>query len=200
MTAALSIGSAGQIGPNAVVQLANAMRAESGAKAAERLFRRAGHADLLSNPPTAMMDECIPAKLFAQLWQDEPGQAAAIAAEAGRRTADYVISNRIPQTAKLAMGLMPRRLAAYMLLSAICRNAWTFAGSGACAVSMSPQPLISITDNPLRMPECVWHTAVLKQMFRRLVSVCADVQHSTTHSDGTCINHFKISLSRHQTR
>ena len=200
MTVALTGENVGQIGPNAVIQLERALKVMQGVDAAEVLFRRAGHGDLLIEPPAQMVDERIPARLFAQLWQDQPGQATRIAREAGRLTADYVIANRIPQAVKIAMKVLPSRVAAFLLLGAIRRNAWTFAGSGTCEISLVPHLLIAIKNNPIKMPECAWHTAVIERLFQRLVVHHACVRHIGSDDAGTSTNRFEIELNGRRRR
>ena len=126
---------AGLVGPNAVIQLAAALRAAPGAiEPAERVFASAGALRMLRVPPDAMIDEAIPARLFEALWRElPPEQAARIAHDAGRRTGAYVLANRIPAIARCVLCARCRPAwPAPLLLKAISRNAWTFAGSGIC--------------------------------------------------------------------
>lgn len=184
----------GLIGPNAVVQLGHAVAGHLGPDAAMRLFRAAGLAELLVEPPRAMIDEALPARLFETLWQLHPDTAHAHAAEAGRRTADYVIAHRIPQLAQKVLRLSPRSLGARLLLQAIRKNAWTFAGSGRCAVTGRPPFVITIEDNPLVMPECAWHAAVFKRLFDRLIQPGTSVELLSCSNQGAPSCQFGISL------
>jgi hypothetical protein len=61
--------------------------------------------------------------------------AAEVARSAGRRTADYLLAHRIPKPVQALLKALPARLAARVLLSAIARHAWTFAGSGVFSAS-----------------------------------------------------------------
>jgi divinyl protochlorophyllide a 8-vinyl-reductase len=137
----------------------------------------------------------VPARLFATLWACWPRPAASmVAREAGRRTADYVIAHRIPRLAQLLLSVAPRRLAARLLLQAIHRNAWTFAGSGHCAVTDCAPYLISITDNPLIMPDCTWHVAVFERLFDRLVARGTQVRQTACSCYGDPACRFEITL------
>jgi acyl-CoA synthetase (AMP-forming)/AMP-acid ligase II len=71
---------AGLVGPNAVIQLAAALRAAPDPAAAADVFERAGLTRMLASPPDAMIDESIPARLFAALWQVLPPEEAAVIA------------------------------------------------------------------------------------------------------------------------
>ncbi len=158
------------------------------------VFTRAGYPELLDAAPDEMVDEAVPAALFRALWQVLPAESARrVAVEAGRRTADYVIANRIPAAARLALRLAPRALGARLLLRAIERNAWTFAGSGRCETAARPTYAISIADNPLRMPGCVWHRAVFARLFDRLTAPGAAVVHAACGGTGGACR-FEIHL------
>ncbi|WP_376987482.1 bacteriochlorophyll 4-vinyl reductase [Bosea sp. R86505] len=179
-TAAGARAGAGLLGPNAVIQLGAALRAAPGlAGAAERVFARAGCTRLLASAPDEMIDEAIPARLFAALWRELPSaQAAAIAHQAGHRTGAYVLAHRIPAPARWALRRLPPFLAARLLLQAIRRNAWTFAGSGFCSVAPGDPALITISRNPLAMPGGVWHVGVFECLFRALVNEGTQIGHA----------------------
>jgi len=187
---------AGLVGPNAVVQLVAALRAAPVRAAASDVFARAGLTRMLASPPDAMIDESIPARLFAALWQVLPReQAAVIAHDAGVRTGNYILANRIPLTARLILGVLPAPLAAPLLLKAIHRHAWTFAGSGTCRVAMGRPAVITIERNPLEMPGCVWHVGVFECLFRSLVSGHTRVRHAEYRIDGAPACRFEIDIS-----
>lgn len=182
-----------RVGPNAVIQLAAALRDRWGAAEARRFFERHGLAALIDSPPESMIEERVPALLMTSLWCDyDPDTAAGIAADAGRRTADYIIAHRIPRIAKAAFRLAPRQAGARLLLSAIERHAWTFAGSGYCETFRQKPFLISIRDNPLAVPQCCWHVAVFERLFRRLASGEAVVRHASCCLDGKAACRFEI--------
>jgi divinyl protochlorophyllide a 8-vinyl-reductase len=185
----------GLVGPNAVIQLAAALRSEPGGEElAERVFQAAGFSRLLRKPPDAMIDEAIPARLFDALWRElPPEQAAHTAHEAGRRTGAYILANRIPKLAQLVLRLLPQRVAAAMLLRAIHKNAWTFAGSGLCSVSAGDPAQLMILFNPLKMPGCVWHCGVLEQLFRSLVGKDTRVRHRYELVNGSPASCFDIN-------
>ncbi|MEM8824839.1 MAG: bacteriochlorophyll 4-vinyl reductase [Pseudomonadota bacterium] len=171
------------MGPNAVLQLAAALRAEGGDALAAEVFGAAGQSWLLEVPPTLMVDEAVPAALSDALWEVYPHGAAKVAAEAGRRTADYVVANRIPDVAKRLLRVLPDWLAARLLLTAIRKNAWTFAGSGTCAVAVPGEALV-LDDNPMPMPGAIWHRAVIGRMVASLLHPATRLDHVTClHSD-----------------
>jgi divinyl protochlorophyllide a 8-vinyl-reductase len=186
----------GLVGPNAVVQLAAALEEIIGQREARSFFSFQGLEQLFDKPPGEMIDQRIPARLMRALWDHFPDEMAhAIAASAGRKTADYVIAHRIPGIAKASFRIMPRSVAAKLLLKAIHRNAWTFAGSGVCEVSQDQPHLISIRENPLAMPDCAWHVAVFERLFRRLVCGETSISHLSCCKYGAEACTFAIDLS-----
>lgn len=186
---------AGRIGPNAVIQLGEALRAWP--EMAQRIYARADCPSLLDDPPAAMIDERIPARLFEALWNELPAdQAAAIAHDAGRRTGEYVLRNRIPAIARAILGVLPARIAARLLLKAIHRNAWTFAGSGICRVENGAPSVLTIERNPLKMPGCVWHVGVLERLFQALAGPGSRVRHCDDATEAATVCRFEIEIPR----
>lgn len=188
--------SGGKIGPNSVIQLGETVVERMGETAARALYLNAGVPHLLERPPDAMIDERVPAALFSCLFDLFPENATDVAQDAGRRTADYIIAHRIPRVAQIVLRLCPRAVAAGLLLKAIRQHAWTFAGSGVCHVHPGAPHLLSIKDNPLAMPNCAWHRAVLEQLFNRLIAKGAKVRHTACCIDGATDCRFEITLPR----
>ena len=91
-------GAASLVGPNAVTQLGIALQERHGERMANRVFAAAGVRRMLIEPPVDMVDECVAASLFASLHARlGKTDAAEVASEAGARTADYLLENRIPR-------------------------------------------------------------------------------------------------------
>jgi len=195
---------ASRVGPNAVIQLAGALRDRLGQHATEDLFRHAGLQHFLIDPPGGMVAERLAARLFECLFADLPAAtAAAVAAEAGTRTADYILANRIPTLAQSVLRALPPALAGPLLLAAIAKNAWTFAGSGRVRIDSArgksgnsrggPCWVIEIADNPLAMPGCAWHGAVFRRLFEVLVSPAVAVRHPACCHAGAVACRFEIA-------
>lgn len=170
--------SVGKVGPNAVLQLRSVLIERLGHGVAHALFEAAGHLSAYDWPPTEMVDQRLPADLFATLFERlTPAQAEAIAQEAGIRTADYILENRLPIKVRRLLEVLPPVLAVPMLLNAIKRHAWTFVGTGTFSADAHRRPQIEIADNPMPMPGAVWHCAVFERLFRRLVCAGTTVRH-----------------------
>ncbi len=168
----------GVIGPNAALQLAAAMTALQGGTDTDRLFDAAGLSCWLSAPPGDMVPVCDVERLYAVLYRDWPKIGGAVCADAGRRTADYVIANRIPAVVRSLLRMLPVDLSAPLLARAVVRNAWTFAGEGALRVLPGRPMKFLLQGQALAIAGCPWHRAVFRQLFRVLVSPRATVAHA----------------------
>ena len=117
-----------------------------------------------------------------------------MAGEAGTRTAAYVLANRIPKAAQALLKSLPAPLAGPLLLKAIARNAWTFAGSGRVRTAARGRRfVVEIAANPLAMPGCVWHLAVFEGLFSALVAPRVSVSHPLCCHDGAALCRFEIA-------
>ncbi|MBX9596824.1 MAG: bacteriochlorophyll 4-vinyl reductase [Roseomonas sp.] len=186
-----------RIGPNAIIQVAEALRALHGEAAAKRVFGAAGLGGLLDRPPEHMTDERAVFALHSTLHALMPGlDAAQVATDAGRRTADYLLANRIPNMVQWLLRALPAPLAAPVLLRAISRNAWTFAGSGHVLATRGNPAMIEIKSNPVATGPCHYHIAVFERLFRVLVHPRAEVHESTCCAHGAVACRFTIALPR----
>jgi divinyl protochlorophyllide a 8-vinyl-reductase len=172
----------GRIGPNAITRVAEVLPRHVGASGTRALFARAGLAGYLAAPPEAMVDEREVRALHDALRDAlGPARAADVAAEAGRRTADYLLARRIPKLVQALLRLLPAPLAARVLARAIAGHAWTFVGSGRFDLIWpggrggAARLVFTIHDNPLcrglswPAPACDFHAAVFVRLFRALV-------------------------------
>jgi len=181
---------AATIGPNAVVQLGEALRAEGLDDLARAIFTAAGHREWLAAAPRSMLAEREVARLHDALWALAP-QALPLAREAGRRTADYILANRIPRAARWLLAVLPSSMAEPLLVHAIARHAWTFAGSGRFVIEQGRPSRFAVTANPLaRAAEdghCFWHEAVFTRLWQRLIDPRAQVVETRCgHGVGAC--------------
>jgi divinyl protochlorophyllide a 8-vinyl-reductase len=182
---------AARIGPNAVTRLAEALVVTRGRAGAEAVFSRAGLAARLATPPRAMVAEAEVSALHAALRAILPSaEAYAIAADAGRRTAAYLLVHRIPRAMRVVLPRLPPRLSARLLLGAIGRHAWTFAGSGRFEVAGRAPTRFSITGNPMArgiatsQPACAYCAATFEGLFRALVHPATEVREIACEATG----------------
>ena len=119
------------VGPNAVIQLAVALRRAGLGHVASDIFAEADAQEWLERPPTAMIDEIRVARIHGAVRDKlSCAQAKAVLTTAGELTADYLLANRIPNAFRRLLLWMPRRIGEPLFLGAIRRHAWTFVGSG----------------------------------------------------------------------
>ncbi len=187
---------AGRVGPNAVIQLAAALRHRLDDRAARAVFARAGRRQWLLAAPREMVDERFARELFETVVALFPETVASgVLSEAGRRTADYVLANRIPRPVRAVLPALPPPLSSRLLMAAIGRNAWTFAGSGAFRAQAGAPRAIEIEANPLAVPGCPWHVAVFERLFRALVTPHARVRHTRCSCAGAPACRFAIDFA-----
>ena len=170
------IDSSGRIGPNAITRVAEALEHRVDLQTQQAVFAAAELQHHLADPPTEMVDERDVSRLHQALREHcDEETAKAVSLEAGRLTADYLLANRIPRPVQTLLKLLPAPLAARILLTAIGRNSWTFAGSGQFSVEYAPRLQLRIDNSPLcRLlradhPVCDYYAAVFEHLFRQLV-------------------------------
>ncbi len=191
-----------RIGPNAAIQLAEALRGRNAEPLARAVFAAAGRLEWLDAPPADMIAEGDAARLHAALARlAGPDEFRAHAREAGRRTGRYILANRIPGPARTILRRAPAWLAARLLVRAIAAHAWTFAGSGSFRV-LGRRPLtVTILANPLAVTRheaggCAWHAAVFRELFRSLVHPQAEARETVCCFDGAPGCRFEIDWPR----
>lgn len=191
-----------RIGPNAVIQLGETLAAHGEDRLSREVYLAAGCPGWLAHPPQAMVEEGAVVRLHRALWQlAPPEKAAAYAGEAGMRTGDYILANRIPAPARMLLRLMPAPIAARLLVEAISAHAWTFAGSGRFSARTGTPLIVEIADNPLAGPEgCLWHAAVFRRLFQSLVHAEANVRETACCGAGAPACRFEIAWAPHPAR
>ena len=189
-----------RIGPNAVIQTGQALSALYGPGVARLIFEAAGIGRYIGVSPTTMIDEREPVALFAAIQTTLPrAEADRVLAEAGHRTGHYILENRIPLIARQVLPKLPAPLSSRLLLSAIARHAWTFAGSGRFQgrVTGWKRPVVTlvIAANPLATPGCPWHGAVFQRLFASLCGDVTSVRHSQccARGDGACTTQLSLA-------
>lgn len=190
---------AGRIGPNAITRVADVLRARIGVDGTSTLFEHAGLAGYLLQAPQSMVDEAEVRRLHGVLRDDlGEAQACAVSRDAGLRTADYLLANRIPKPVQLLLKHLPARLAARVLLATISRHAGTFAGSGRFAARIGRPVVLTLRNNPLCRglvsagPACDYYAATFERLFRSLVHPRAEVREVACEACGDFECRFEI--------
>jgi divinyl protochlorophyllide a 8-vinyl-reductase len=165
-----------RIGPNAIIQTWQALRAQVGAPLADAILHEAtGRTP--ATLPDAMVDEHEAIAMVQRVRQRlDDALAVAVLEDAGRRTARYLLAHRIPRAAQWLMRAAPAPIAFAILASAMARHAWTFAGSGHFDWHTAPRTLLRLHDSPMcrdvraSCPYCDYYAATFDTLVRTLVS------------------------------
>jgi divinyl protochlorophyllide a 8-vinyl-reductase len=192
-------GAAGRIGPNAIIRVAEALRREGGEGLERRIFLAARLGGYLGTLPEKMVDEAEVERLHRAL-RDTLGaeRAREISRDAGYATGDYLLAHRIPRAVQAVLKLAPAPLAARVLMTAIGRHAWTFAGSGAFAWTPGRPLSFEIRGNPVcrgtvsDVPVCDYYAATFERLFSSLVHARATVVETTCEAVGAGACRFEI--------
>lgn len=192
----------GRIGPNAITRMAEALEMLAGASLRDALFREAGLEAYLSAPPTGMVPDEEVARLhmavFAHLGV---AKARKIGAEAGRRTGAYLLAHRIPRLARLVLPVLPSRMALGILLKAVERHAWTFAGRGLFAWQATAEGFeLSLANNPVSRdiwagePICDYYGATFETLFHALAGPGIRVEETACAAMGDAFCVFRVTV------
>lgn len=188
-----------RIGPNAITRVAEALQQRNGEAFTALIFGRAGLLRYLGQPPQSMVDEAEVMRLHRVLRDSVgPVDARAVARDAGQRTADYLLARRIPRPVQALLHRLPAALAARVLLAAIRRHAWTFAGSGHFSARAGRPVVLTLRDNPLCRgltldePACHYYAATFEHLFRVLVHPHARVRETACEAMGADACVFEI--------
>ena len=138
------------VGPNAAIQLIGALRLATDPDAVRRILATAGVSEWGATLPEAMIDERLAAALHRATRETlDPDRARPVLTEAGARTGDYILANRIPAAARVVLKASPAWIASRLLSRAIAAHAWTFAGSGRFACSRAGGLAFEIAGQPV---------------------------------------------------
>lgn len=199
MTAYATTAAVGRIGPNSITRVAEALNRRFGRALTVELFRLAGISAYLDRPPTAMVDEAEARRLHSVLRaQLDSADAAAVSRAAGLATADYLLAHRIPKPVQVVLKRLPAALASRVLLWAITRHAWTFAGSGSFTAAAGRPVVLTIRNNPLcrgqrsTHPVCDYYAATVERLFRVLVHPQASVMELSCEARGDDACRFAV--------
>ncbi len=187
---------AGRIGPNAILQLVDVLERRGEVDLCRAVLAEAG----VLRPPrdAGMLPEADCAAVHQALRRVSSG-AEGLLEEAGLATGEYILAHRIPKLAQGVLRVLPGGLAGPVLTKAIARHSWTFAGTGEFRVEGARPLLLSIARNPLvaglraATPQCVWHVAVFRRLYGRLVWPGVQVREVACCACGDPACRFEIS-------
>jgi len=159
-----------KMGPNGIIQTFNALKAHYGELEAKHFLQQAGLEKYIAQLPHQMVDECEFHRLVETVCETlEPHERAQILFEAGERTAEYLLQARIPKFFQVLLKHLPTRWAARLLLWAIKKHAWTFAGSGAFEYQVAGTISAKILVKAMPYQESAYfYGGALQLLFKRL--------------------------------
>jgi divinyl protochlorophyllide a 8-vinyl-reductase len=188
-----------RIGPNAIIQVAAAARALIGEERTQRLFRAAALESCLWSPPTGMVDEADVSRLHRHLRESlDPEVGRSCLLHAGALTGDYLLAHRIPRPVQVLLRSLPAAASSRLLLAAIRRHAWTFAGSGTFTAEAGRTVRLTINGNPLcrdavsDVPLCHYYAATFERLFRELVSARTTATETACEACGAAACRFEL--------
>lgn len=187
---------AGRIGPNAILQLVDVLERRGEGDLCRAVLAEAR----VARPPreAGMLPEADCAAVHQALRRLSP-EAEGLLAEAGLATGDYILTHRVPKVAKGVLWLLPGALAAAGLTKAIQQHSWTFAGTGEFRVESARPLVVSVARNPLvagwraDTPQCIWHVAVFRRLYGRLVWPRVTVRETACCACGDAACRFEVS-------
>ena len=182
------------IGPNAILQAVAVMETRLGHAETRAILADARIGALPSGEH--MVPEVHALRLHRWLSLHDPMGSFVIAEEAGARTADYIIANRIPKPAAWLLRRLPAMLAAPLLMAAIRKHAWTFIGAGVFAAQGAWRFSIDRTGagDALPPPDSLfhWYAAVFTRLYQCLVAGdCTCLVQMTARPEAP-LRHFRI--------
>lgn len=189
------------IGPNAIIQVAHVLSERFGDGLAESLVHQhTGYA--LDALPTRMIpEEQALALTHAVVAHFGEARATVVLHEAGVRTGDYLLANRIPRLAQWLIRRLPRRAGLSLLLQSMMAHAWTFAGSGTFTVRQLPHSHVELCFHACAMcrdlhtagPVCDFYAGTFERLITTLVSRTARVREVECHAHGGQCCRFVVS-------
>ncbi len=190
-------GGEAEIGPNAITRVVEALTPDETAA----VFARAGLEDRLRRPPDRMVPDREVARLHEALHEVLGTARALVAgAEAGRLTGAYLLARRIPAAARMILPVLPARFALRILLRAIERHAWTFAGAGSFAWRQEEDGFVlEIAGGPVArdvrapLPACSYYAATFETIFRAVVARGATVTETDCEAQGASCCRFDVA-------
>lgn len=182
------------IGPHAVIHAAEVLQESFGTLACQTVL---AHARIDTVPSgECMIPEIEALRLHRWMAMWDPVACFDVAEEAARRTADYIIASRMPAPAVRLLRHLPAQLAAPLLMRAIGRHAWTFAGAGRFTPHGAWDFTIdrSVVDDLVRPPDTlsVWYAAVFTRLYQRMVDERSECSRLSTGSPNPSIFRFGI--------
>lgn len=191
-----------KIGPNSLIQTVRALKEVYGERKTFELLRKGGQGNLIEHLPGEMVDEQAFISLAKMLYETlDTKQALKILRRSGQFTAGYLLENRIPRPVQVLLKLLPDAISLKILLTAIGKNAWTFAGSGTYSFVTGKAPTITIQHSilgkalvPASETVCSYYAGTFERLLQALINPRCEVQETGCLATGSDKCTFVIKL------
>ncbi|WP_338548708.1 bacteriochlorophyll 4-vinyl reductase [Roseovarius phycicola] len=173
-----------KIGADAILQTLDALSDVGGDILAQKVLEAAGLRHMLDQKLQEMVPQNIFLALVRAIENTLPrSQVDLVAVSSGRKTGDVLLEQYIPDMAQKLLHTLPPHVAGPLLLQALEKHAWTFAGSAHVHHLPGPPLQLVIKNNPMAVWGCLWQCALLENVFRSLISADARVWHMACCAD-----------------
>lgn len=175
-----------RIGPNAIIQTVAALKEQYGATRAAELLQQGGQGHLVDYLPTTMVEEREFRELVLLLTTQLGIPATSdMLYRSGQQTAHYLLQHRIPRPFQRLLKVLPKRPALRLLLFAISKHAWTFAGSGTFTYTLGKTPQLTIASGIASGGAvCGFYRGTFETLVQTLVAPPAQVEPTACQRDG----------------
>ena len=189
-----------RIGPNSITRVAEALTLMQGKGITADVFAEAGLSEALRDPPRSMVPEADVTRLHrAMRGLLGVDRARLVGAEAGRRTASYLLANRVPKPLVKILPKLPAFLSARILLQAVAKHSWTFAGSAIFSARTGRPVEIALDGCAICRgahepgPLCDYYGETLAGLFRALVSPDVEALQTSCAASGADACRFQLA-------
>lgn len=194
---------AGRMCSGAVSQVAAVLGERVGEGPLRRLFQTAGLSRYLAEGPAALVDEREVAALHRTLRQQlGPACARAVTRAAGRRTADNLLAQHVPEPLRRLSRHLPCSLVARLLLLTLQHDPWRLAGTGAFVAVYGRPMRLGLANNPLcqrqrnEAPICDFLAGTFEQLCRSLIDPRSTVREIACEASGAPACIFEMEVQR----
>ena len=188
------------IGPNAIIQMIKAMEEGLGVNETLNFFIKSKLGHYISHPLMGRVHEqdvCLIHQRLIETYGID--QAKQLTREAGLRTADHLLKNRIPKLFGFFLRHLPTKLSIALLLRAISNHPWTFVGSGKFSYQVFSTITIYIESKPIckgilsTAPICDYYAGTFEGLLKSLINATVKVQEVGCEARGDPVCSFRVS-------
>ena len=187
------------IGPNAIIQMIKTMEEDLGVRQTIDFFIDSKLSQYISHPLVGRVHEedvCLIHQRLIETYGIE--HAKRLSWQAGEKTADYLLKNRIPKLMGLILKHLPIKMSISILLRAISNHAWTFVGSGTFSYQVFKSITIYIESNPIckgirsSEPVCDYYAGTFEGLFKSLIDTSIEVKEVGCEAQGDLSCSFRV--------